>query len=243
MPLPERGRRRFRPTLWPTLFTIPALVVMLGLGVWQVQRLHWKLDLIAEREARLAAPALDRPSEVEPARDAFRHIALEGVFLHEKEMYLAARSLHGNVGYQVVTPLRLADGSHVLVNRGWVPRDRKDPARRPEGEVDGIVPIDGIVRGESPPSIFVPENEPERNIWFSVDIAAMARWAGLDRVVPFVVEAGPAENPGGLPIGGQTRVEVRNEHLQYAIIWFALAGALAVIYVIYHMRRPEEDEG
>lgn len=243
MPGPERGRRRFRPTLWPTLFTVPALMVMLGLGVWQVQRLHWKLDLIADRAAQLAAPALARPSEVEPARDAFRHIVVEGVFRHEKEMYLAARSLRGNVGYQVVAPLRLADGSHLLVNRGWVPHDRKDPASRAEGQVAGPVRIEGIIREDGRPSIFAPENEPAHNIWFTVDIAAMARWAGLERVADFVVEAGPAENPGGLPIGGQTRVELRNEHLQYAIIWFALAGALAVIYVIYHMRRPEEDEG
>ncbi len=115
---------KFRPTLWPTVFTIPALIVLLGLGTWQVDRLHWKEGRIAERTARTTAAPIALPAagtQLSAAALAdldFRHGAATGVFLHEREMYLAARTMEGSVGYQIVTPLQLADGSVVLVNRG-----------------------------------------------------------------------------------------------------------------------------
>jgi len=100
---------RFRPTLWPTLFTLPALVVLLGLGTWQVDRLYWKRDLIETRVSRSSAPAIQAPDRIDDfAAMAFRKVRVAGVFLHDKEMYLGARTMRGNVGYQVVTPLRRA---------------------------------------------------------------------------------------------------------------------------------------
>jgi surfeit locus 1 family protein len=238
----------FRPTFWPTVITVPSLIVLLGLGTWQVQRLHWKENLIAERTARTtAAPvALPRPGEESPAETLaqldFRHATATGRFQHEKEMYLAARTMNGNVGYQVVTPLVLADGGVVLVNRGWVPTEKKDPATREAGQVTGAVGIDGVIRLPGKQNWLQPDNEPARNNWFWSDLPAMATHAGIapDSLVQVFLEAGPAPNPGGYPLGGQTRVNLPNDHLQYAITWYALAIALAVIYVAYHWRRPDE---
>ncbi len=235
----------FRPTLWPTAFTIPALIVLLGLGTWQVQRLYEKRAQIVERTARTTAVPIALPAAGTPLAAAaladldFRHGAATGVFLHEREMYLAARTMEGSVGYQIVTPLQEADGSVVLVNRGWVPEVRKDPAKRPEGQVGGPVTVEGAIRAPGRQHWLQPDNEPARNIWFWSDLPAMAAHAGIapEKLVPVLLEAGPAPNPGGLPIGGQTKVNLPNDHLQYAITWYALAVALAAIYVIYH-RKP-----
>jgi surfeit locus 1 family protein len=235
----------FRPTLWPTLFTIPALIVLLGLGTWQVQRLHWKEGLIADRTARTTAAPIALPAPGAPLSPValtdldFRHGTATGVFQHEREMYIAARTMEGSVGYQIVTPLQQADGSVVLVNRGWVPETRKNPAKRAEGQLAGTVTVDGAIRAPGVQHWLQPDNQPVQNIWFWSDLPAMAAHAGIapDKLVPVFLEAGPALNPGGLPVGGQTKVNLPNDHLQYAITWYALAAALAVIYVLYH-RQP-----
>ncbi|HSE75122.1 MAG TPA: SURF1 family protein, partial [Dongiaceae bacterium] len=125
------SKLRFRPTLWPTLFSVPAVIVMIALCVWQVHRLHWKEGLIADRESRIAAePAALPPVGTDPAQMEYRRVRLEGMFLHDKELYLGARSMNGNVGYHVLTPFALAGGGSVLVDRGWVPVARKLPERR-----------------------------------------------------------------------------------------------------------------
>lgn len=233
-------RFRFRPTLVPTLFTIPAVLIMLALGTWQVERLEWKTDLNAERTARFAAAPIDLPDQGgDAAALEFRRARVAGVFLHEREMYLGARSLNNVLGFHVITPLALADGSQVLVDRGWVPLDRKLPESRMAGQLAGRVRIQGVIRSGGRKSRFVPDNRPEENFWYFVDIPAMAAHAGLEAVAPYYIEAGEAALPGGLPIGGQTRITLRNTHLSYVIIWYALALALAVIYLVYH--RVEED--
>jgi surfeit locus 1 family protein len=230
---------RFRPLLGPTLFTVPAVLLMLGLAVWQVQRLHWKTALIAERTERIHAAAVPLPGPGDDLAAAeYRRVALTGSFLHDKEMYLAARSLRGNPGYHVVTPFRLADGTTAMVDRGWIPLQRKEPASRAAGQVAGTVTLDGVIRRPAPQAWMVPDNEPGKNVWFWVDLPAMARWAGIaGPLAPVLVDAGPAANPGGLPIGGQTRVELPNDHLQYALTWFALAIGLTAVYLVFHHQR------
>jgi surfeit locus 1 family protein len=240
----------FRPTLWPTLFTIPTMILLLGLGTWQLERLQWKEALIADRAARTGAAPIDLPPPGQALSAAqsddlnYRHAVASGQFQHEKEMYLAARTMQGSVGFQIVTPLQMADGAVVLVNRGWVPDDRKDPAKRLEGQVAGTVEVDGAIRVPQQRNWLqrqtVPDNDPQKNFWFWNDLQAMGAHAGVpaDKLVPVYLEAGPAPNPGGLPIGGQTKVNLPNDHLQYAITWYALALALAVIYVLYH-RKPQ----
>lgn len=233
-------RWRFRPRLGPTLMTIPALIVLLALGTWQLERLEWKEGLIAERTSRAAAPAIAPPgADADLSELEFRPVRLRGRFLNDQEMFLAARSMNGNVGYHVVTPFLLENGAAVLVDRGWIPLDRKDASARSEGEIAGGTEVVGLIREGGRTGWFTPDNRPGENFWFYVDVPAMAAHAGLAQSLPYFVEAGPAENPGGLPIGGQTRLKLRNDHLQYAVTWYLLALALVVIYLIYHRVRPE----
>lgn len=220
------------------------LAVLVGLGTWQVQRLHWKEGVIALRAAGLAAAPLTVdavPSD--PAEVEFRRIRVSGTLLHDREMQLLARTYRRAAGVHVVTPLRLADGAIVLVDRGWVPRSRRDPASRTLGQVGGRVEITGILRTGGRTSPWIPDNDPQANTWHYIDVAAMAARSGLAPVKPFVIEAGPAANPGGLPIGGRTRFRLPNDHLQYAITWYALAAALMAIYVLYHRRQAGRPRG
>jgi surfeit locus 1 family protein len=232
---------RFRPTLVPTLFTIASLLVLLALGTWQVQRLQWKTALIAERTARVtAAPIAPPAADADLSQIEYRRVSATGRFLHDRELYLAAREKDsGEIGFHILTPLVGEDGVATLIDRGFVPLDKKDPAKRVEAQFEGAVSVQGLIRGPGTKRWFLPENEPDKNFWFYVDIPAMAKHAGLAQVRPYYIDADDTANPGGFPKGGQTRIVLPNDHLQYAITWYALAVALVVIYFVYH--RVEDD--
>ena len=236
---------RLRPSFWPTLMAVPGVIALLALGTWQMQRLYWKEGLIAERTARFTAQTVASPAAGtvlaadEMAALDYRRATATGIFMHDRELYLAARTMNGNAGYQIVTPMTLGGGGTLLVNRGWVPAERKDANRRGQGQIEGTVTVEGILRRPGSQNWLVPDNEPLNNLWFWTDLNSMAVAVGPgEAVVPMFLEAGPAENPGGLPIGGQTRIQVPNDHLQYAIIWYALALAFGVIYIVYTRKNP-----
>jgi surfeit locus 1 family protein len=236
-------RERFRFTLIPTLFTVPALIVLIALGTWQIERLQWKTDLIARIQAGLASTPVAAPVTLDQSAGLDYHrVRLSGTFDHSKELYMPDYDARGENGWEVITPLILADGGIVLVKRGFVPQSKRSPATRASGQVEGETEIDGVLRlATRPTGWIVPENQPQANFWIYVDLPAMAAAIGVDpaRLRPYYVEAGPAPNPGGLPIGGQTRVSLPNDHLQYAITWYGFAVTLLVIYFVYHYRKPE----
>ncbi|HWZ67758.1 MAG TPA: SURF1 family protein [Stellaceae bacterium] len=233
------GAPRFRPLFWPTVFTVPVVLLCLGLGLWQIERLFWKRELISQRQAAVAAAPIVAPRSLEKARNLeFHPIIDEGVFLHAKEIFLGATSEAGRNGYQVLTPLQESGGRIVFVNRGFIPAELKDPAKRSDGQIAGAVRVQGLLRlpPAEKPAWFLPDNRADLNYWFWVDLPAMAAADGLDRVAPFYIDADATPNPGGWPKGAVTRLALRNDHLQYAITWFSLAVALIVIYFLYHRR-------
>jgi len=236
------ARGRLRPLLGPTLAALLGVLVLLGLGTWQLERRAWKLDLIAARAAGLAAPPIELPDRIpDPAALDYHRVWVEGRFRNDREFDLIGRFSGDKPGYQIVTPLILADGSAVLVNRGFVPLAAKDAASRPASQLDGTVRVEGVARLPTAPGWLTPANQPAGNVWFYPDLAQMAATAGLSRVRPVLIEAGPAPNPGGLPIGGQTQIDLPNDHLQYAVTWYSLAVALAVIYGIFCHRHLSGD--
>ena len=226
----------FRPQLIPALFAAIVVLVCVSLGAWQLQRLEWKSSLIAERQAASQSAPVAAPHSLDEARALeFRPVVTEGVFLHDKEIFLGAASpTGGRPGFQVLTPLRQPDGRIVFVNRGYVPSELKDAERRSAGQLAGTVGISGLLRVPKGKLGWpVPDNRPDLNYWFWVDLPAMAAAAGLSEVAPFYIDAGATPNPGGWPKGGVTPINLPNDHLQYAITWFALAVAAAAVYVTW----------
>ncbi|HZT88466.1 MAG TPA: SURF1 family protein [Stellaceae bacterium] len=228
-----------RPRPLPTASAAAIVLVCLGLGVWQIARLHWKEGLIAAREAALHAAPVPPPASLAAAQALeYRPIAVDGTFLNDKEIDLHAISPGGVQGYRILTPLRTAGGAVIFVDRGFVPSELRDPARRAAGQPAGTVHVTGILRlpPAGKPNWFLPDNNPGLNHWFWVDLPAMAAAAGLDRAAPFYLDADATPNPGGWPKGGAALPELPNNHLQYAITWFALAIAMVVIWIVYHRR-------
>jgi len=230
---------RLRPALWPTLVSLPILILSLGLGIWQMERREWKRDILDRIAANQAAApvSLDELLNGNPLRYEYGRVKLGGTFLFDKEYFLAARSLKNKVGHQVVVPLKTDDGRIVLFDRGWIPQERKDPARRAEGQPAGHVELVGIVRRNQERRQFAPENVPDKNVWFHVDVPLMRKMAGAPadpKLDTFFFDADATPNPGGLPVGGQTRFDIPNDHLQYAITWFLIAVAMAGVYLAYH---------
>ena len=245
------GGRSFRPGLWLTLCALLAIAVLLGLGTWQLQRLEWKRDLIAERDAQLEVPAIALPDPVEaPEVLEFRRVTLSGRFLHAGELHQGGRTHRKQVGFHLVTPLLLDDGRTLLVDRGWVPPEKREPARRPETLDDGPVALEAVLRrgGWKGRAIFQPDNDPAGNYWIWIDPPAMfaaaeAAGAAVARpVTALYAVAVPADPPAALPAATESRVEIRNDHLEYALTWFALAAALAVIYVLLGFKRDAADD-
>ncbi|MEQ8814218.1 MAG: SURF1 family protein [Thalassobaculum sp.] len=233
----------FRPRLWPTLFTVPAVLAMLGLGSWQLDRLAWKSALVDSFESRVSAPAVPPPAALDdPQSWQFRRVQATGRFLNDKELQMTGRPFEGNAGFHVLTPFVVADGPTVLVNRGWVPMDRRRPEARPETLPAGPVRIDGIVRIAGQKGYFVPDNEPRNDVWFTVEPAQMAAHLGIGPVAGYYIDAlRPTERPTELPIGAVPTIHVRNEHLQYAITWFLLAATLIAVYVVWHRQADRKE--
>ncbi len=228
-----------RSLFWPSLWAGAGLVLLLGLGTWQLQRLQWKEALIAARESGLHAAPAALPRSLDAARALELHpVRATGQFRNDRELYLNLESARGEAGFHIVTPLLLADGETLLVDRGFVPTDHKAPESRAASESAGTLTVTGLVRipSEGKPSWFTPDNDPARNSWFFVDVAAMGKAAGVDQVLPFYIDADASPNPGGLPQGGQTLTDLPNNHLQYAITWYALAVALIAIYIRFARR-------
>jgi surfeit locus 1 family protein len=220
-----------------------AFALLIGLGVWQIQRKAWKEALIATLTQRTHAPptALPPPAAwagLDPQHDEFTHVKFAATFdhAHEALVYAIPSAFRGDVsglGDWVFTPARLAGGGIVMVNRGFVPQARQDPASRAEGQVAGPVDIDGIMRWPETPGWFTPGAEPAKNLWFAREPLAIAAAKGLGAVAPFYIEQEAPVPPGALPHPSATEVHLRNEHLQYALTWFGLAIVLVAVFVAF----------
>lgn len=247
-------RASVRRLILPGLSTMVAFAILMSLGFWQVARLHWKENLIATVEARLKAAPVEPPPppawpDLEKAGLEYQPVTVTGRFLHQQEAHVfmalaSPKGRFGGMGYLVMTPLLTDGGWYVYVNRGFVPEDRKVPATRAAGQLDGEVTVTGLYRAPSEKSWFTASDDPAKNVWFSRDPWHFAEAARLPAVsvAPYIVDARfDPSLPGGLPQGGETLVQFPNSHLGYAITWFGLALGLVAVFVAFartKMREP-----
>ena len=225
---------RFRPTFWATVVFLPVFALLVGLGIWQVQRLEWKTNLIETRTARISALPLDLTAARnadKPEAIEYRPIALSGTLRNDHQFRLLNRVYNGTQGAHLVVPMLLEDGSAtIMIDRGWIPRGTV--ADLPSEPISRVT-LNGFVRAYTEPGAFLPENEPDANNWFHMNESEMLAASGLSDGVGFYVEAGPDSNPAG----AVPDVNLRNSHLQYAGTWFGVAGVLLVIFIVFHWRR------
>ncbi len=233
-----------RSLLWPGVATALVLAVLVGLGLWQLERMAWKEAILAQIEARVHAAPLPLPPEAEWAGyDAsahdYLHVSASGTFENGQETAVFRASGDGKAsaagpGYLILTPLLRTDGSRLLVNRGFVPLDRRDPASRQAGLLTGPVTVTGLLRPPEPRNLFTPADDPGKESWFTRDPVLIAAHRQLARVAPFTMDAdAEPDNPGGLPAGGATVLAIPNNHFSYALTWFGLALALAGVFAAF----------
>jgi surfeit locus 1 family protein len=210
---------------------LAAFAGLLWLGTWQLHRRVWKLALIASVQERVhAAPAAVPGPQAWPrinaAQDEYRRVRVSGTFLNGAETLVQASTVKGG-GYWVMTPLQTRQGFTVLINRGFVPPERRDPATRPAGQIGGETVVTGLMRMSEPNGGFLHTNVPAAGRWYSRDVRAIAAARGLSDVAPYFIDADAQPNPGGWPVGGLTVISFPNSHLVYAITWYGLALLLA----------------
>jgi surfeit locus 1 family protein len=216
-------------------FSLLGFLTLIALGLWQIERREWKEALLADLELALspAAKALDiAAAESELDRREYVRVNLQGRFENPQERYLFA-VLDGQTGWQVITPFVTTDRRLILVNRGFVPDSLKDPRSRPQSLLDGETELTGLLRRKPKAGLFTPDNQPSRNIWY---------WADVDALLASIPNAGALKPVNGLvqalPSGkGESWPKpvppdpfaIANNHLQYAVTWFALAAVLLVM--------------
>lgn len=216
----RKGGKAFAFALGLALF---ATVLMLGLTYWQIQRLAWKTDLIARVEARVhadpvALPASSEWAGLKPSDYEYRHVSVTGTYIPDAQSNALALTERGS-GFWVMTPMRLASGEILYVNRGFVTQAQQ--AGKPGA--DQPVTITGLMRVPETGGLFLRPNDPAKGRWYSRDVAAMAKASGLDAPAPFFIDRDADADRDALPIGGMTRIAFPNNHLLYAIQFFLLA--------------------
>ncbi|EDV28109.1 expressed hypothetical protein [Trichoplax adhaerens] len=211
-----------------------------ALGTWQIFRLQWKLGLIKDLEMRTSTRAVPLASVIDNLDDMeYYRVIITGYFDHSREQYIGPRSLHKDTavtsmqpsesGMNVITPFICNEPDiTILVNRGWVPRSKVDPSTRQEGQIEGETTVTGVIRHSDRRRPFMPHNDPEKGRWFWRESNALAALLGTSNV--FIDADARSTLPGG-PIGGQTRVTLRNEHLQYIFTWYTLSLITFYLYV------------
>ena len=227
------------------IFLVALVLAFCGftaLGAWQVERLHWKHALIARVDARVhaepaAPPARNDWPQTTAARDEYRRVVATGEYLQDHDTRVQAVTERGP-GWWLLSPLREDSGDTILVNRGFVPDDWKGDVAPPAGHVRVV----GLLRMSEPNGAFLRENDVAHDRWYSRDVAAIARARGLGEVAPWFVDAERDASAPEWPAGGMTVVHFRDQHLQYALTWFALAVLTAWacwrVYTSSNVGRP-----
>lgn len=232
--------RKIHLHFWMTVCAIPCLAILLGLGTWQLERLKWKNNIVAERTERLSFPPI-YISDVEKDKWAsleFRRIIVRGYYMHKGEMLIVNKVRKGQAGFHLITPFKAETGPILFVNRGWVPNGWREGVVNQARETEPIELI-GTLRIGGRQNRWLPQNEPAKDIWFFVDVEQMAARTGSTNHYPYLIELTTTQGGASYPKAKQAMINIRNKHLEYALTWYGLALTLVVIYAAYHIRQRD----
>ena len=230
---------QFRPLWGFTAFMLTFFIGCIFLGGWQLQRLQWKLNLIRQAEENLKAPpiSIDKALAADIRGAQYRRVRITGRFDHSREAYVFSTAANGVPVYHVITPIVFGSSKRLLVDRGLVPAGLRERFSRSVGDTEGVRDLTGVWRIPDAPGIFTPTPNYARRIWYARDVLDIARLDGIKLVEPVIIELDATPNRGVWPKGGQTIVTFRNDHLQYAITWFAIAAVILVGWLVLHFSR------
>ena len=228
----------FKPVFWPTVFFIFSIIILISLGTWQIKRLIWKNNLISFYLKQSTNNIIHLHKEnLVPEEIEYRKVNAIGKFINNKEIHITGKTYEGNAGFHVVTPFLMKNGNYVLVNRGWVSENYKEANNRRFSLIDEETSIIGIARYPQKKGYFVPLNEPENGFWFTIKPIEIKKFLKIEKeafITSFYVDALRQGEKINLPIGIKGKINVRNQHLSYAITWYSLAIVLMIIYFSYH---------
>lgn len=233
------------PRVWPVAIVAGlGIALLVALGVWQLQRLSWKTELIATMTARAAAdpvPLADALARAKAGEDV-EFVKVTGTiqFDHVRTLYFLD-TFDGKAAWRLVTPGKTGEGSAILIDRGIVPEDLRDAAKRPGSEPEGPIAITGqLAAPRLRKGLFTPDNDPSRNIWYWWDEPQVLAATGIDAHQPhnrFILHLTPGDTGRSWPRPQPLDANLRNNHLGYALTWFGLAIVLATVAVLRVRRR------
>ena len=225
-----------KPKPFPLFVFVVSLSILIALSSWQFKRLNWKNALIEERITNFEQDPVNFNSLKNPEENEFRKIIVDGELLNEFEMFMPALSKRGNNGFHILVPLKITDGRFIIYDTGWIPLAKKDKEKRNNNIANGKKQFEAVIRTSGRKGYFQPENDIKSNTWFFVETQLMSKYTGKDFQKNYYLEAFN-NGPNGFPLGNQTRIYLRNNHLQYALTWMMIAFGLIGVFFFANLKK------
>ena len=203
-------------------------MLFLSLGTWQLYRLQWKQDLISQIDKGLKSTPIKYSNKI---KNDYQRVVLNGKFNYKNQIYLYSLNAKGQPGFDVITPFKTIEGDNVLINRGWIDKEMKN---KTEINLSNKSEISGLLRKIIKKNIFKPENDTEKNIWFSININQIKKITGknFSNHVVFL-----EDNLTNLPVPKKITIDVPNNHLKYAITWYSIS--ISILFYFLYFRKQQ----
>ena len=231
----KKKKYSFKPRLVPLVSFLLALLILLSLAFWQVKRLVWKTNLIEQRITSFEADPKNLVDIKKPYENEFKKVFIEGKLLNQFEFFMPALSKNGNNGFHIIVPMQV-DKKTILFDTGWIPLNKREKNKRLENIVYSKKKFTAVIRLPGRKGYFQPDNDSIKNFWFFVEPELMEQTISMQLEKKFYLEAFD-NGPNGYPLGNQTRIYLRNNHLQYAITWFLISISLIGVFFFANIRK------
>jgi surfeit locus 1 family protein len=226
----------FKPKFVPLVSFVIALLILLSLSLWQVKRLVWKTNLIEQRVSNFEGEPKNLFDIKKPNENEFKKVFIEGQLLNNLEFFMPALSKNGNNGFHIIVPMEVEKKKLILFDTGWVPLAKKEKNKRLNNLIKEKKIFTAVIRLPGRKGYFQPDNDNIKNFWFFVEPKLMEETISMKLENKFYLEA-VDNGPNGFPLGNQTRIYLRNNHLQYAITWFLIALSLIGVFIFASIRK------
>lgn len=220
--------------------TVIAVLALIMLGNWQLRRLDYKNEFIKRMEHNIASPAIHIDSADLPV-ELYSKVTIPGKFLEQKDVLLYGRRSASaeKDGYYLLSPFKSDDGRIYLVSRGWVAQSRKASVK--DSLISRHEEITAIAMPGEKKRFFMPENDAENGVWFTLDLDMAATIMGVDQADFYLMQIEAEDLPEGVkPLSATNLSKIRNDHLEYAITWYILAACLVGVYAVYYIKNTKK---